>query len=361
MLRLPPTGMRIVKAITVVPGTPASVQLVDRPEPQAAPDTVLVQAIAPGVCATDREIISGAYGWAPPGKDRPIVGHESLGRVLDAPEGSGFSKGDLVGGIVRRPDPVPYPSCAVGEWDMCRSGLYAEHGIKSVEGYGAERFRLEPDYTVKVDPSLGALGVLPEPSSILAKAWDRIARFGARTRSWSPQTALVTGVGRVGLLATLMGRQRGLETHVLDLADTGPKPDLVRDLGGTYHPRMLPDDLRVDIVIECTGAVPVLADVMSRVGGDGVVCLTGVSNSGHLLLFDFAAFNRNMVLSNNVTFGSVNANRAHDEAGTAALAEADRQWLSRLITRRVPLPQWHEAFERHPEDTKVIVQFEAAA
>ena len=70
-----------MKAITVLPGTPASVQLDDRPEPQAGPDTLLVQAVALGVCGTDREIISGAYGWAPPGKDRLVLGHESLGRV----------------------------------------------------------------------------------------------------------------------------------------------------------------------------------------------------------------------------------------------------------------------------------------
>ena len=349
-----------MKAITVLPGTPASVQLDDRPEPQAGPDTLLVQAVALGVCGTDREIISGAYGWAPPGKDRLILGHESLGRVIAAPSGSAFSRGDLVVGIVRRPDPVPCPSCAVGEWDMCRNGQYTERGIKSVDGFGAERYRLEPDYTVKVDPSLGLLAVLLEPATILAKAWDHIDRIGGRTRSWSPKTVLVTGAGPVGLLAALMGRQRDLEIHVLDLADTGPKPDLVRELGGTYHARTLPDDFAPDIIIECTGALPVLVDVMKRVGSDGVVCLTGVSSSGHPLPFDFGNFNRHAVLNNTVTFGSVNANRAHYEAGAAALAKADRQWLSRMVTRRVPLSRWHEAFERRPEDIKVVLQFESS-
>ncbi|MBS0221784.1 MAG: glucose 1-dehydrogenase [Proteobacteria bacterium] len=350
-----------MKAVTVVPGTPASIQLDDLPEPRTDDGMLLVQALALGVCGTDREIISGAYGWPPPGAERLILGHESLGRVVEAPPGSGFAKGDPVVGIVRRPDPVPCPSCAVGEWDMCRNGQYTERGIKSINGFGAERYRLEPDYAVKVDPSLGMLAVLLEPSTILAKAWDHIDRIGQRTRSWSPKTVLVTGAGPVGLLAALMGKQRGIEVHVLDLADTGPKPDLVRDLGGTYHARTLADDFAPDIIIECTGALPVLVDVMKRVGSDGIVCLTGVSNSGHPLPFDFGGFNRHAVLNNTVTFGSVNANRAHYEAGAAALAKADRQWLSRLITRRVPLARWQEAFERRPEDIKVILQFEPDA
>lgn len=350
-----------MKAITVLPGTPASVQLDDRPDPGPDGKTLLVEALALGVCGTDREIISGAYGWAPPGRDRLILGHESLGRVLEAPGGSGFAKGDHVVGIVRRKDPIPCTACAAGEWDMCRNGQYTERGIKSLDGYGAERYRLEPDYAVKVDPALGLLGVLLEPSTILAKAWDHIDRIGHRTRSWSPKTVLVTGGGPVGLLAALMGRQRDHEIHVLDLAETGPKPELVRDLGGTYHTRRLPDEFQADIVIECTGALTVIADVMKRATVDGIVCLTGVSNSGHSLPFDFGTFNRNMVLGNLVTFGSVNANKRHYEMGAEALAKADRTWLSRMITRKVPLERWHEAFQGRPEDIKVILQFAEAA
>jgi glucose 1-dehydrogenase len=201
------------------------------------------------------------------------------------------------------------------------------------------------------------VGVLLEPSTVLAKAWDHIGRIGRRTKSWSPKTVLVTGAGPVGLLAAMMGRQRDLEIHVLDLADAGPKPELVRELGGTYHARMLPDDFAPDIILECTGALPVLVDVMKRVGSDGIVCLTGVSSSGHPLPFDFGTFNRHAVLNNIVTFGSVNANRDHYEAGAAALAKADREWLSRLITRRVPLSHWQDAFKRHPDDIKVVLQF----
>ena len=105
----------------------------DVPEPGPELGSVVVEALAVGVCGTDVEISDGLYGWAPPGRERLILGHESLGRVID-PGTSGFAVGDHVVGIVRRPDPVPCPSCAVGEWDMCSNGRYTERGIKLLTG-----------------------------------------------------------------------------------------------------------------------------------------------------------------------------------------------------------------------------------
>jgi hypothetical protein len=66
------------------------------------------------------------------------------------------------------------------------------------------------------------------------------------------------------------------------------------------------------------------------------------------LKLDVAGLNRSMVLENNVVFGSVNANRKHYELAAASLARADHAWLERVITRRVPLSRWHEAYERRP-------------
>ena len=91
----------------------------------------------------------------------------------------------------------------------------------------------------------------------------------------------------------------------------------------------------------------------------GIVCLTGVSSGGHTLKFDVGQMNRGMVLENDVVFGSVNADRRHYRAAAEALAKADKDWLARLITRRVPLARWQEAFERRPDDIKVVLDFAA--
>ena len=192
-------------AITVIPGSANSTRLDEVPEPSPSDGAILVRGLALGLCGTDRDIVAGNYGTAPPGQQRLVLGHESLGRVEEAPARCGFEPGDLVVGIVRRPDPVPCPACAIGEWDMCRNGRYSERGIKERHGYGAERFRLEPDFAVKIAPQLGMLGVLLEPASIVAKAWDHIERIGHRSRSWQPRILVVTGAGPIGLLAALMG------------------------------------------------------------------------------------------------------------------------------------------------------------
>jgi threonine dehydrogenase-like Zn-dependent dehydrogenase len=348
-----------VKALTVLPKHPNSARLEEVGEPPLLDGSLLVQAVALGVCGTDGEIVSGEYGWAPPGKDRLVLGHESLGRVLEAPSGARFRRGDLVVPIVRRPDPVPCRPCASGEWDMCRNGKYTERGIKERDGFGSERYRLEPEFAVPVPATLGELGVLVEPASVVAKAWQHADHIGRRSASWRPRTALVTGAGPVGLLAALLGRQRGLEVHVFDRATNGPKPELVRDLGATYHAGGLEAvaDLSPDMIVECTGAPPVIADVLTRTAASGIVCLAGVSAGGRAISLDIADVNRRIVLENDCIFGSVNANRAHYEAAVSALAAADPSWLNRLITRRLPLDRWSEALDRQDDDVKVVIAF----
>lgn len=346
-----------MRCITVEPGTPNSVQLEAFKVPAPDRGAVLIRAVRLGVCGTDREIISGAYGAPPPGHTRLIIGHESLGRVEDAPPGSGLSNGELVVGIVRHPDPVPCENCAAGEWDMCRNGLYTEHGIKALDGFGSEYYRLDSPFVVRVDPSLGALGVLVEPTSVVAKAWDHIARIGSRAR-WEPRRVLITGAGPVGLLAALLGVQRKLDVHVLDRVTDGPKPALVRDLGATYHAGQLEDMERdFDIVIECTGAASLVFAVVEHTAPDAVVCLAGVSAPGASRSIDVGDINRRVVLGDRVIFGSVNANRRHYEAAERALATADRAWLERLITRRVPLDRWRDAFAAQPDDVKTVIEF----
>ncbi len=311
-------------ALTVRPGTPQSIDLEDVPLPPLSDGAVLVRTLALGLCGTDREIIAGDYGTAPPGEQRLVIGHESLGRVEDAPAGSGLRRGDLVVGIVRRPDPVPCPACAAGEWDMCRNGRYTERGIKARNGYGSERFRVEPEFAVKLDPKLGELGVLMEPTSVVAKAWEQCLRIGHRGAAWQPRTALITGAGPIGLLGAMIGAQHGLDIHVYDRNKGGVKPGLTRDLGATYHSEF-PDleALKPDIVMECTGAAPVVAQAMGCAAAAGIVCLAGVS-AGHEITFDIGVFNRAMVLDNQTVFGSVNANHRHYESAADALAKYSR-------------------------------------
>ncbi len=346
-----------MRALTVIPKQKNSLATADMPEPDASLGDLLVEGIAVGVCGTDHELADGLYGWAPEGSERLIIGHEGLGRVVEAPDGSDFSDGDLVVSIVRMPDPVPCGACAHGEWDMCRNGKYTEHGIKELHGFAAERWRVQSKHTVRLDPSLASVGMLLEPTTVVAKAWEQVDRVGGR--GWfDPKSVLITGAGPIGLLGAMIGTQRGLDVHVLDQVTDGPKPDLVTALGATYHSEPVDDVLhavRPEIVIEGTGAVPVIKAALHDSSPYTITVLTGISNPGSQTTVDLGALNRDLVLDNGAVVGSVNANRRHYEAGAAALAGADRDWLERLVTRRVPLEQFSDAFAPKPDDVKVVL------
>jgi threonine dehydrogenase-like Zn-dependent dehydrogenase len=353
--------LRRIRAITVTPGLAGQVALTERDPPAQRDGELLLEVLALGVCGTDREIVSGEYGAAPEGSDQLVLGHESLARVREAPDGSDFVPGELVAGIVRRPDPVPCPCCARGEFDMCRNGGYREAGIKELDGYGAELVTLAPELAVKVDGSLGLLGVLTEPTSIVVKAWlqiDVARQLGCRPLD----SVLVTGAGPIGLLAALLAKQRGLRVHVLDRATDGPKPRLVEALGGEYHSDSLHAACRAaepDAVVECTGAAELVVDALRSMLPGSILCLLGVSPRGRTFDLDVGAINDELVLGNHVALGSVNANRAHFAGAAAALSSADRDWLGQLITRRVPLDRWSEALERRPDDIKAVIEFPA--
>jgi threonine dehydrogenase-like Zn-dependent dehydrogenase len=348
-----------MRAITVIPGHPGSARVEELPEPAPEDGTLLVRGRLLGVCGTDLEITQGAYGEPPPGDQRLVLGHESLGEVVAAPPASSLAPGDLVAGLVRRPDPVPCPACAAGESDMCRNDQFSERGIARRHGYGSELWRVEPEFAFPVPARLGELGVLLEPASILAKAWEQVDRISGRA-FFMRERALITGAGTIGLVAALLGVQRGYEVHVANRTAGGPKQDLVEALGATYHGGDASDvELEADVVLECTGLGVVARAAAAKLGRGGIMCLTGIAYRGPAFDTDATALNRAMVLRNQVLVGTVSANRRHWEQAAAALLAADPAWLSRLITRKVPLTQWSDALERRAGDIKVVLDLGA--
>jgi glucose 1-dehydrogenase len=347
-----------VLACTVKPGDLSTASVEEIPDPPLADGEVLVEGLYVGICGTDVEISVDGYGQPPAGHQRLVLFHESLGRVLEAPADSGLATGDLVAGVVRRPDPVPCAPCAQDQWDFCRNGQFTERGIKGHDGYGSKLWRVQPKFAIKLDKSLDRLGVLLEPTSVVAKAWDQVDKISARS-VFTPERVLVTGAGPIGLLAALIGRQRGLDVTVLDRVTDGPKPGMVADLGATYVTSL--DDLAgpPDIVIEATGIGQLVFDVIGKTAPDAIVCLTGISSGTRTVDIATDAVNKEMVLSNEVVFGSVNAGLANYTQAADALSKADAAWLAKLITRTVPMAEWPKALQRQPEDIKVVVDLQA--
>ena len=344
-----------VKAMSVIPGRRGSELIAELPDPPPAEGSVLVEGLLAGICGTDAEILRGG-GQPPDGEPWLVIGHESLGRVLQAPADAAVRPGDLVAGLVRRPDPVPCPACAAGRWDFCANGRYTERGIKGLHGYGATRWRVGPRFAVRVPDRLGDLGVLTEPGSVVAKAWEQIDRMVERAPRPGSRVALVAGAGPIGMLAALFGQQRGYQVHVFDRVAAGPKPALAAALGATYHHGPAGAlGLGPDVVLECTGAGELVAELAGQLGQAGVMCLIGVSSVPHRPAVNMNRLARSMVLGNALIFGTVSAARRHYEQAVEALAQADPAWLGGLISRRVPLSSWPEGLARQPGDVKVVV------
>ena len=128
----------------------------------------------------------------------------------------------------------------------------------------------------------------------------------------------------------------------------------MRALGATYHTGRVTDlDFAPDIIVECTGVGAVIADSLQKIAAGGIICLTGVGHGGAagLTTADVAS---SVVLKNNVILGSVNANKRHWYRAGQNLAGSDREWLSRLITRREKPKNFQQALSptarRHQGD-----------
>ena len=126
-----------MRAITVIPAQQGSVTLTEMPEPPDEDGPILVQTQAIGICGTDLEIINGDYGSAPSGQDRLIIGHESLGRVIEAAAWDRFR--------CRRPrrrHRPPARPCPVSGVRSGRLGYVHERPVHRAGHQGPSRLRL---------------------------------------------------------------------------------------------------------------------------------------------------------------------------------------------------------------------------
>ena len=359
-----------MKAVSVTPKVGNSVALLDLPAPQVGVQEALVKVVRTGVCGTDREISEGLYGEAPSGSDYLIIGHEALGRVVElGPEITGLAVGDYVVASVRRPCyQESCQPCRDGQNDMCNTGLYQERGIKGQHGYWAEYYSEHQQWLTKIPSEIEGVGVFLEPLSIVEKAMRQTRLIQARL-PWQFDNALVLGAGTVGLLAAMLLRLQGLNTYVFDRSEAGGlKSQLVSRLGAHHvNSRQTPlaefaaETGPIDLVVEATGYAPLAFEAAPYLAMNGLVCLLGVSGPSQVISLDASGFNNQMVLGNRLVFGSVNANLVDFKSGVTHLGDIEEQWpgaLKSMLSRRISMGQYRKAFERQPDDIKVVVEID---
>ncbi len=354
-----------MKAIVVKPGVKGSIHMRDMPDPKLKPDQVAVKMIRVGLCGTDAEISHGVYGQAPAGDEYLILGHENFGVVEEAGRKvKGFKAGDFVVATVRRP--CKCYTCKAGQNDMCHEGAYQERGIMGRHGFMAEYYVESPQWLNTIPKNVAEIGVLLEPMSVVEKGIDHAFLLQQRL-DWKPKTALVLGGGPIGLLAAAVLRARGLDTHVVGREpETDNRAQLAKKMGATYHSvanQTLFDVKKemppIDIAIEATGVASVAFDGMQMLGRNGVLCLLSVTGGSKTADQPIEKINQQLVLGNQVVFGSVNANPRHFAMGLRDFSTIERKWpgvLKQLITTRLPWEQYNNWFGQRGSGIKTTLE-----
>ncbi len=367
-----------MQALAVFPAS-KEVRVIDHPAPAIPnPADVMLRMIEVGVCGTDKEIVSFQYGTPPQGSPYLIIGHESLGEVVEI--GSGvktLKKGDLVVTMVRRPcDHPDCIACRAGRQDFCYTGDFTERGIKGRHGFMTEFVVDDEGYMNLVPPGLRDIAVLVEPLTIAQKALEQVVQIQARLPWGCPveegkpsqycHKALVLGAGPVGLLGAMSLIVRGFETWVYS---RNPVPSVQSDFCAAIGAHFLPatsvsvDDAaqqigNIDLVYEAVGASSLAFDVMRVLGTNAVFIFTGVPGRKGPIEVDTDLIMRDLVLKNQVVYGTVNAGKQAFMDAISDLGEFRRRWpseVSKLITGRFTIDQALKLLTGKPGGIKNVV------
>jgi threonine dehydrogenase-like Zn-dependent dehydrogenase len=354
-----------MKAIAVTPEK-KEIGIIDQPEPRIeSPSHVKLRMIEAGICGTDKEIRAFEYGTPPAGSAYLVIGHESLGQVVEAgPKVTRVSVGDLVVPMVRRPCPHNYClACRSDRQDFCFTGDFTERGIKERHGFMTQFVVDDEKYMNRVPEGLRDAAVLVEPLTIAEKALSQVWQVQQRLPWGCPVTpgkalayrhrAVVLGAGPVGLLGAMALINSGFETHVYARETTpNPRAALLESIGATYVSaeaeslEALAQHVgNVDLVYEATGASRLSFEMIKYLGTNGIFVFTGVPGRKAPIEIDTDLVMRDLVLKNQVVFGTVNAGRDSFEAAIRDIGVFSKRWpeaVKSLISGRFPMEAYDD-------------------
>ena len=368
-----------MKAIAVTP-TAKQIGVINQAEPNlSSPTDVKLRMIEAGVCGTDREICAFEYGTPPAGMEHLVIGHESLGEVVEV--GAKVTRvkvGDLVVPMVRRPCPHDHcTACRSSRQDFCFTGDFTERGIKEQHGFMAQFIVDDEKFMNPVPADMRDVAVLVEPLTIaekgLAEVWNIQQRlpWGCPIVPGKAQAhchkAVVLGAGPVGLLGAMALVNADFDTYVYAREPApNPKAAVLELIGAKYQSAetqsleaFAADVGNIDLVYEATGASRLAFDMIQHLGINGIFIFTGVPGRKAPVQVDTDLMMRNLVLKNQVVFGTVNAGRETFEASIRDLQIFKNSWpqaVKSLITGRFPMEAHRDLLVGKPAGIKNVIQ-----
>lgn len=371
---------RHMRAVGVSPER-REVGLVEHPAPQLqSGHEVKVRSLDVGICGTDREICTFVYGSPPYGSEFLVLGHESLGEVVEVgSEVSALKPGDLVVPSVRRPCPHEHcQPCRAGLQDFCSTGDFTERGIKLTHGFMTEYYVDDERFLNYVPAELREVAVLVEPLTVAEKALTQVWKVQQRF-PWVSNNApdhapgaglkaVVLGAGPIGILGAMALKVAGFDTFIYSRSrKPNPKADLVESFGVEYFsiqdlsPEELTDRIgNIDLVYEGIGVSRTSYDVLKVLGNNGVFVFTGIPAPRSPIEVDADIIMRNLVLKNQVVIGTVNADKAAFQNAIRDLEVFNRRWpeaLRSVISGRYPVDSFQELLLGKSKGIKNVISF----
>lgn len=307
------------------------IRLTDVPDPQPRRGEVIVRVERAGICGSDvNRFLRGSHPWPPPF----IMGHEFCGEVAEVgPAVTGWTAGQPV---------VVEPTLPCGTCFHCRDEHpnrcvdFARRGItgSGTDGGFAEYVRVPAAQLHARPPAVSpALAAMVEPTAVSVHGWNR-AHLAA------PDSALVIGLGNIGLLAVLVARARGAR-RVIAVGKYARREALARTYGADVvlspdSPRLV-DEIREEtgglgaaLVLEAAGTAASLRTAVAAARKGGTVVILGVLHEEVALDYRAILMNETEIL------GSIIYRRSDFAEAIALLTHAPID-LDRHVTAEIPL------------------------
>lgn len=305
---------------------PGQMEVVEIPCPEPGPDEVLIQVMASGICGTDVHIFRGEYLGGYP----IIPGHEFAGVVTAVGNRvTRFKPGDRV---------AVEPNIACDNCEACLNNR--QNFCLNWSAVGVTRPGAMEQYTTAPEKAVFDIGSLSfeqaafmEPLSCVLHGLERLdAELGDKVA--------ILGAGPIGLLLLQGIRAQGA-SQVTAVDKNKARVDLAGALGATYTLTDL-DALKTDfydVVIDATGAIPVMARTIDFVRPGGKVLLFGVPPKDKEIRFDpFKIFNKGLTLLSSYT-------SVRNSYQALSLLQAGRIQVEELVSHRLPLEGFQHGIE----------------
>ena len=165
------------------------------------------------------------------------------------------------------------------------------------------------------------------------------------------------GAGPVGLLGAMALLVRGFKTWVYSReAASSERAGWVEKVGAQYicSSELPVGELakrvgNVDLIYEATGSAGLAFAAMPAIGANGIFIFTGVPGRETEVTLDGQRIMRDLVLENQVLYGTVNAGPPAFEAAIADLAKFEARWpeqVRRAHHRPLPAREDHRGARR---------------